>query len=119
MGITHFHPLRPTWPHLRNRAVLMSTARQHFFVYVTKTYVRSKKWDAVLAKFPFDSGTCSGKLIKSIAQGSNRTRKMRGELACKPGSVEGNHSSRSCVTTTLQQPTRKHAGPTLRRDVLR
>ena len=37
----------------------------------------------------------------------------RGELACKPGSVEGNHSSRSCVTTALQQPTRKHAGPTL------
>src|SRR5262245_15150926 len=72
MGITHFFPLRPTWPHLRNRAVLMSTARQYFFVYVTTTYTRSKKWDAVLAKIPFDSGTCSEKLIKSIAEVSNR-----------------------------------------------
>jgi hypothetical protein len=46
----------------------MSTARQHFFVYVTTTYTRSKKWDVVLAKFPFDSGTCSEKLMESICR---------------------------------------------------
>ena len=33
------------------------------------------------------------------------------ELADKPGSVEGNHSSRTFVTKRLQQPTRKQRGP--------
>ncbi len=50
--------------------------------------------------------------MKRLAEVSNR-RRLKGELACKPGSVEDSHSSRSCVTTALQQPTRKHAGPTL------
>src|SRR4051812_38657841 len=30
-----------------------------------------------------------------------------GESACKPGSVESNHSSRTCVATGLERPTRK------------
>ena len=33
------------------------------------------------------------------------------ESACKPGSVENNHSSRPGVTAGLQQPTRKARGP--------
>ena len=33
------------------------------------------------------------------------------ESACKPGSVENNHSSRRRVTAALQQPTRKARGP--------
>jgi len=33
------------------------------------------------------------------------------ELACKPGSVEGNHSSGICVTTYLKRPTREPCGP--------
>lgn len=49
----------------------MSTARPDFFVYLTKTYASSEKWDVVLGKFPFDSGTCSKKLTKSIAAVSN------------------------------------------------
>jgi hypothetical protein len=60
-------------------------------------------------------------LIRALAAKSSQTtlpeavtsRRERGELACKPGSVEDNHSSRSCVTTALKQPTRKHAGLTL------
>ena len=91
----------------------MSTARQNFFVYATTTYVRSKKWDALLRKIPFDSSTCSEKLTNNVVRGSNFNAKRKGELACKPGSVEDNHSSRSCVTAALKQPTRKHAGPTL------
>jgi len=34
---------------------------------------------------------------------------MRGEPACKPGSVEGNHSSGIHVAVDLKQPTRKRA----------
>jgi hypothetical protein len=49
----------------------MSTARPDFFVYLTTTYASSEKWDVVLGKFPFDSGTCSEKLTKSIAAVSN------------------------------------------------
>jgi len=33
------------------------------------------------------------------------------ERTCKPGSVEGCHSSRTCVTARLQQPTRGRRGP--------
>ena len=33
------------------------------------------------------------------------------ESACKPGSVENNHSSRPRVTAGFQQPTRKARGP--------
>jgi hypothetical protein len=33
------------------------------------------------------------------------------ESACKPGSVENNHSSGTCVATGLKQPTRKARGP--------
>jgi hypothetical protein len=39
--------------------------------------------------------------------------KVDGEPACKPGSVESNHSSTTCVTAGLEQPTRKYAGLTL------
>jgi len=72
MGIPHFHPLRPTWPHIRNRQALMSTAQQDFFVYVTTTYARRQKWDAVLTKFPFDSGTWARNLIENVDHDSNR-----------------------------------------------
>ncbi len=37
----------------------------------------------------------------------------KGELTYKPGSVEDNHSSGSCVTATLKRPTRIHCGPQL------
>jgi hypothetical protein len=33
------------------------------------------------------------------------------ESACKPGSVESNHSSGICVAANLEQPTRKARGP--------
>ncbi len=66
MGIPHFHPLQPTWPHIRNPVGLMSTPRSDFFVYVTTTYVCSEKWDAVPGKFPFDSVTWAKKLTKEI-----------------------------------------------------
>ena len=33
------------------------------------------------------------------------------ESACKPGSVESNHSSGTCVAADLEQPTRKARGP--------
>ena len=33
------------------------------------------------------------------------------ESACKPGSVESNHSSGTCVAAGLEQPTRKARGP--------
>ena len=36
---------------------------------------------------------------------------VKGEPACKPGSVEDNHSSGTCVTAGLKQPTRKRHGP--------
>jgi hypothetical protein len=60
----------------------MSTARQNFFVYVTTTYVCSKKWDVVLNlgpnKFPSDSGTCSKKLTNDVVRGSYRKSKKEG-----------------------------------------
>jgi len=37
-------------------------------------------------------------------------RLMKWESADKPGSVVGNHSSGSTVTSTLKQPTRRHRG---------
>ena len=42
-----------------------------------------------------------------VARKSRAQRVKSGEPACKPGSVESNHSSRTCVTTGLEQPTRK------------
>ena len=42
----------------------MSTPHFSFFVYLTTTYARSKKWDVTLSKFPFESGTWIGKLTK-------------------------------------------------------
>ncbi len=36
---------------------------------------------------------------------------LKKELADKPGSVVGNHSSRVCVTTDLKRPTRIQCGP--------
>jgi hypothetical protein len=36
------------------------------------------------------------------------------ESACKPGSVEGNHSSGTRVATSLERPTRKRARIALR-----
>ncbi len=40
-------------------------------------------------------------------------KKGRAEPACKPGSVEDNHSSRVSVTTDLKRPTRTQRGPRL------
>ena len=37
------------------------------------------------------------------------------ESACKPGSVESNHSSGTCVAASLEQPTRKARGPRVER----
>ena len=37
--------------------------------------------------------------------------KIRAERACKPGSVEDDHSSRRTVTNALKQPTRIRRGP--------
>jgi hypothetical protein len=45
----------------------MSTPPTGFFVYGTTTYARCKKWDAVLAKIPFESGTWARKLEKGGA----------------------------------------------------
>lgn len=39
---------------------------------------------------------------------AHQTEKKR-EPACKPGSVEGNHSSRTYVAARLKQPTRRRA----------
>jgi hypothetical protein len=41
-------------------------------------------------------------------------RKSRGDSACKPGSVESNHSSGTRVTAGLERPTRKRARIALR-----
>jgi len=41
------------------------------------------------------------------------------ESACKPGSVESNHSSGTRVAASLERPTRKRARIALRRPVLR
>ena len=87
----------------------MSTLFRDFFVYATTTYVSSQKWDEPHANFPFDSVTWTILLTSNIAIG--------GEPAGKPGSVVGNHSSTDCVTAALEQPTRKHAGPTLQQDL--
>jgi hypothetical protein len=45
----------------------MSTAMSGFFVYGTTTYARCKKWDVVLTKIPFESGTWGEKLEKGGA----------------------------------------------------
>ena len=42
----------------------MSTPRAGFFVYGTTTYVRCTKWEVVLVKIPFESGTWIRKLRK-------------------------------------------------------
>ena len=42
-----------------------------------------------------------------VARKPRAQRVISGESACKPGFVESNHSSRTCVTTGLEQPTRK------------
>lgn len=56
----------------------MSTAQPDFFVYLTKTYVSSGKWDVRHGKIPFDSVTCVKKLTKSIAKVSNFSGSMKG-----------------------------------------
>ncbi len=40
-----------------------------------------------------------------------KINKRKKELACKPGSVEDNHSSGISVTTNLKRPTRIQRGP--------
>ena len=42
---------------------------------------------------------------------SRRQGHWHKESACKPGSVESNHSSGTCVAAGLEQPTRKARGP--------
>ena len=42
-------------------------------------------------------------------RGATSRRERRRESACKPGSVVDSHSSRTCVTASLQRPTRGHA----------
>src|SRR5690606_25499914 len=58
------YPLPPTIAHRPpywNRQLLMSTASTDFFVYVTKTYARSSKWEKH-HKNPLDSVTWVEKL---------------------------------------------------------
>ena len=47
-------------------------------------------------------------------RGSRYTRESSGESACKPGSVESNHSSGTHVAVSLERPTRKRARIPLR-----
>jgi hypothetical protein len=84
----------------------MSTLATKYSCYVTKTYTRRVWWGIFSRISCFNSVTWPSLLRKGVIR-------ERGEPACKPGSVEGNHSSTDYVTAALQRPTRKHAGPTL------
>ena len=52
------------------------------------------------------------------AAGATGTNNHQKESACKPGPVESNHSSGTCVTASLKQPTRKARGPRVERPLL-
>ena len=58
---------------------------------------------------------CSGANFQAGAMGfdpvSSQTGRQKRESACKPGSVEDNHSSWTHVAMRLQQPTRGQCGP--------
>ena len=59
----------------------------------------------------------SGRIGAGRGAGANRfrgaNRRWGREPACKPGSVEGSHSSRTRVAARLQRPTRERRGPRL------
>jgi hypothetical protein len=104
---------RPTFTHLNPLAPILEICgvlcqrRERVFLFTAQRLTRVAK-----------SGTWfSRRFLSNPALGSESSK--MGELACKPGSVEGNHSSTNCVTAALQQPTRKHAGLTLAPSALR
>ena len=61
------------------------------------------------------SASWSGFALRRKPLGSRRSALQ--ESTCKPGSVEGNHSSGIAVAASLKRPTRKHARITLRCDL--
>jgi hypothetical protein len=104
---------RPTFTHLNPLAPILEICgvlcqrREQVFLFTAQRLTRVAKSGMQFSR----------SFLLNPALGAKSSK--RGELTCKPGSVEGNHSSTNCVTAALQQPTRKHAGLTLAPSALR
>jgi len=115
---THLNPLSPILGTVR----VLCQRRVQVFLFMPQQLTRVRKSGTQFSRRTLLNpalGCKSSETSRADRPDSAQRTQKRGELACKPGSVEGNHSSTNCVTAALQQPTRKHAGLTLAPSALR
>jgi hypothetical protein len=98
----------------------MSMRRNEKFVAITKTYGQLRSHGALDAPSLLSNQVLaivtsySGSSATLLGGGAIARKTRKREPACKPGSVEGNHSSGTRVAASLERPTRKRVWTPLR-----